>query len=98
MKSAVLALSMLLTSSSQQKQPATEVTSPLPAANSTTAYDPFFAEGRPYWERRYMYYVDPHIPRVDVYDKDKSRDSIKVNILGTNGDISLSDATISPQG
>jgi len=98
MKAAVLTLSLLLAYSSHQEQSSTESTSHLPAPNSTTAYDPFFSEGRAYWERYYMYHVDPHVPRVDVYDKDKSRTSIKVNIPRTNGDISLTDATITPEG
>jgi HSP20 family molecular chaperone IbpA len=69
----------------------------LPAPTSTTAYDPFFSEGRPVWERGYLVYVDPHSPRVDLYDKDKDRASVKVVIPGFS-DLTLSDATVTEDG
>lgn len=69
----------------------------LPAPTSTTAYDPFFSEGRPVWERGYLVYVDPHSSRVDLYDKDKDRASVKVVILGYS-DLTLSDATVTQDG
>src|ERR1700680_2364368 len=69
----------------------------LPVPNSTTAYDPFFSEGRGLWERNYLVYIDPRSPRVDLYDKDKNVASVKVIIPGY-GDFSLSDATVTPDG
>jgi hypothetical protein len=69
----------------------------LPAPNGTTAYEPFFNEGRGHWERDYLVYVDPRSPRVDLYDKDKNRASIRVVIPGY-GDFSLSDATVTVDG
>jgi hypothetical protein len=69
----------------------------LPAPNSTTAYEPFFHEGRGYWERDYLVYVDPLTPRVDVYDKDKNVASVKVTIPGYSS-FSLSDATVTTDG
>jgi hypothetical protein len=69
----------------------------LPAPNSTTAYDPFFSEGRGYWERDYLVYVDPRSPRVELYDKDKDQASVKVAIPGYS-DLSLTDATVTPDG
>jgi hypothetical protein len=69
----------------------------LPAPNSTTAYDPFFSEGRGYWERDYLVYVNPFSPRVDLYDKDKDQTSVKVVIPGYS-DFSLSDGTVTPDG
>jgi hypothetical protein len=69
----------------------------LPAPNSTTAYDPYFSEGRGYWERDYLVYVDPRSPRVELYDKDKDQASVKVAIPGYS-DLSLSDATVTPDG
>ena len=68
-----------------------------PAPNSMTAYDPFFSEGRGYWERDYLVYVDPRSPRVDLYDRDKNQASAKVVIPGYS-DFSLSDATVTPDG
>lgn len=75
----------------------TTKSSTLPAPNSMTAYDPFFSEGRGYWERDYLVYVDPHSPRVDLYDKDKNVASVKVRIPGYS-DFSLSDGTVTPDG
>ncbi|MGH9499411.1 MAG: hypothetical protein ACRD3L_09740 [Terriglobales bacterium] len=69
----------------------------MPAPHSTTAYDPFFSDGRPVWERDYLVYVDPYSPRVDLYDKDKSRASIKVAISGYS-DLELVDATVTQDG
>jgi hypothetical protein len=69
----------------------------LPAPSSITAYDPFFNEGRGNWERDYLVYVDPRSPRVDLYDKDENRASVKVVIPGY-GDFSLSDATVTVDG
>ncbi len=69
----------------------------LPAPNSMTAYDPFFSEGRGYWERDYLVYVDPRSPRVDLYDKDKDQASVKIRIPGYS-DFSLSDATVTLDG
>ena len=69
----------------------------MPAPNSTTAYDPSFSEGRGYWERDYLVYVDPRSPRVELYDKDKDQASVKVAIPGYS-DLSLSDATVTPDG
>jgi hypothetical protein len=71
--------------------------STLPAPHSTTAYDPFFSEGRGYWDRDYLVYADPRSPRVDLYDKDKNVASVKVRIPGYS-DFSLSDATVTPDG
>ncbi len=65
--------------------------------NSTTAYDPFFSEGRGYWERDYLVYVDPYSPRVDLYNKDRNVASVKVVIPGYS-DLTLSDATVTPDG
>jgi len=42
-----------------------------------TAYNPFFSEGRPVWERGYLVYVDPRSPRVDLYDNWLSRDRLR---------------------
>jgi hypothetical protein len=69
----------------------------LPAPNSMTAYDPFFSEGRGYWERDYLVYVDPRSPRVDLYDKDKNVASVKVTTPGYS-DFSLSEGTVTPDG
>lgn len=69
----------------------------LPDPNSTTAYDPFFSEGRGNWERDYLVYFDPRSPRVDLYDKDKDQASVKVRIPGYS-DFSLSDATVTLDG
>ncbi len=69
----------------------------LPSPNSMTAYDPFFGEGRGYWERDYLVYVDPRSPRVELYDKDKDQASVKVAIPGYS-DLSLTDATVTPDG
>ena len=49
----------------------------LPAPTSMTAYNPFFSEGRPVWERGYLVYVDPRSPRVDLYDNWLSRDRLR---------------------
>jgi hypothetical protein len=69
----------------------------LPAPNSMTAYDPYFSEGRGYWERDYLVYVDPHVPRVDLYDKDKIQVSIKAAIPGYS-DFHFHDGTVTPDG
>jgi hypothetical protein len=69
----------------------------MPAPNSSTAYDPFFGEGRAYWERDSLVYVDPHSPRVELYDKDKNVASVKAAIPGYSG-LTLSDATVTPDG
>ena len=74
------------------KQPA------LPAPTSTTAYDPYFYEGRGYWERNFLVYVPPRDDvRVDLYDKDTFRSSVKVSIPNTNR-VHLFDATVTEDG
>ena len=78
-------------------QPAAVKGPTLPAPNSTTAYEPFFSEGRGHWERDYLVYVDPRSPRVDLYDKDKNQASVRVAIPGYS-DFSLSDATVTLDG
>jgi hypothetical protein len=66
----------------------------LPAPTSTTAYDPYFYEGRGYWERNFLVYVPPRDDvRVDLYDKDTLRFSVKVSIPNTNR-VYVSDATV----
>jgi len=69
----------------------------LPAPSGTTAYDPFFSEGRPVWERDYLVYVEPLSPRVELFDKDKDLASVKVTIPGFS-DLTLSDATVTTDG
>ncbi len=64
----------------------------LPDPTSTTAYDPYFSEGRGYWERNHLIYVDPLVPRVDIYDKDKFRSSVKV-LIPDSKDTRVTDAT-----
>lgn len=73
------------------KQPA------LPAPTSTTAYDPYFSEGRGYWERNDLIYVHPNDVRVDLYDKDTFRSSVKV-LIPKSRDVSVSDATVTEDG
>jgi hypothetical protein len=66
----------------------------LPAPTSTTAYDPYFYEGRGYWERSYLVYVPPRDDvRVDLYDKDTFRSSVKVSIPNTHS-VHVFDATV----
>jgi hypothetical protein len=70
----------------------------LPAPTSATVYDPYFPEGRGYWERNYLVYVPPRdYVRVDLYDKDKFRSSVKISIPGSN-DTRLFDATVTEDG
>jgi hypothetical protein len=69
----------------------------LPAPTSTTAYDPYFNEGRGYWERNRLIYVHPRDTRVDLYDKDTLRSSVKISIPNSR-DVSLSDATVTEDG
>jgi hypothetical protein len=70
----------------------------LPAPTSTTAYDPYFPVGRGYWERNYLIYVPPRdYVRVDLYDKDTFRSSVKVSIPNSN-DAGVSDATVTEDG
>ena len=72
--------------------------STLPAPTSTTAYDPYFYEGRGYWERNFLVYVPPtDYVRVDLYDKDTFRSSVKVSIPNTNR-VYVSDATATEDG
>jgi len=74
------------------KQPA------LPPATSTTAYDPYFYEGRGYWERNFLVYVPSRDDvRVDLYDKDTLRSSLKVSIPNTNR-VHVFDATVTEDG
>jgi hypothetical protein len=70
----------------------------LPPATSTTAYDPYFYEGRGYWERNFLVYVPPRDDvRVDRYDKDTLRSSVKVSIPNTNR-VHVFDATVTEDG
>jgi hypothetical protein len=70
----------------------------LPAPTGTTAYDPYFPVGRGYWERNYLIYVPPSdYVRVDLYDKDTFRSSVKVSISDSN-DAGVSDATVTEDG
>ena len=72
--------------------------SALPAPTSTTAYDPYFYEGRGYWERNFLVYVPPRDDvRVDLYDKDTLRSSVKVSIPNTNR-VHVFDATVTEDG
>jgi hypothetical protein len=72
--------------------------SALPAPTSTTAYDPYFSEGRGYWEGNYLVYVPPRDDvRVDLYDKDTFRSSVKVSIPNTNR-VHVFDATVTEDG
>ncbi|HEX8892263.1 MAG TPA: hypothetical protein VF783_03010, partial [Terriglobales bacterium] len=72
--------------------------SALPAPTSTTAYDPYFYEGRGYWERNFLVYVPPRDDvRVDLYDKDTLRSSVKVSIPNTNR-VHVLDATVTEDG
>src|SRR5579863_3792430 len=94
----VFAVSLVLAQQTTRAPNAAKVKGPtLPAPNSTTAYDPFFGEGRGDWERDYLVYVEPHSPRVELYDKDKDQASVKVAIPGYS-DFSLSDATVTLDG
>jgi hypothetical protein len=94
----VFAIALLSAQQTTGRPAIAEVKGPtLPAPNSITAYDPFFSEGRGYWERDYLVYVDPRSPRVDLYDKDKDQASVKVTIPGYS-DFSLSDATVTLDG
>jgi hypothetical protein len=94
----IFAIALLAAQQSTQSPNMAKVKGPASSApNSETAYDPFFSEGRGYWERDYLVYVDPHSPRVDLYDKDKDQASVKVAIPGY-GDFSLSDGTVTPDG
>jgi hypothetical protein len=70
---------------------------PLPPPTSTTAYDPDFNQGRGYWVRNHLVYVHPHDTRVDLYDKDTFRSSVKISIPNSR-DVSLSDATVAEDG
>jgi len=71
--------------------------SSLPVPSGMTAYDPFFSEGWAYWERDYLVHIEPRSPRVDLYDKDKVRASIKVVIPGYS-DFTETDATVTRDG
>jgi len=94
----MFAVSLLLTQETTRAPKSATVKGPtLPAPDSTTAYDPFFSEGRGYWERDYLVYVDPRSPRVELYDKDKDQASVRVTIPGYSG-FSLSDATVTLDG
>jgi len=87
---------------SQQPQDTTKVVEApqlaLAAPESTTAYDPFFQQGRGVWERDYLVYVHAYPDSfVDLYDKDTFRASIKISIPNARS-VSLSDASVSPGG
>src|SRR5437879_2670516 len=69
----------------------------LPIPTSTTVYEPYFNEGRGYWERNRLVYVYPLDTRVDLYDKDTLRSSFKISIPNSR-DVSLSDATVTEDG
>jgi hypothetical protein len=97
----ILPLSLHLLLAAQQLPSVRKAVSPkdpaLPVPTSTTAYDPYFSEGRGYWERNYLIYVHPGDVRVDLYDKDTLRSSFKVAVPNSN-DVSLSDATVTEDG
>lgn len=69
----------------------------LSAPTSTTSYEPFFSEGMGYWERGSLVYVAPRDTRVDLYDKDTMRSSVRVSIPRAR-DLSVSDATVTEDG
>ncbi|HEX8893537.1 MAG TPA: hypothetical protein VF783_09440 [Terriglobales bacterium] len=70
----------------------------LPAPTSMTAYDPYFYEGRGYWERNFPVYVPPRDQvRVDLYDKDTLRSSVRVSIPNTNR-VHVFDRTVPEDG
>ena len=68
-----------------------------PGPTSATAYDPYFYEGGGYWERSYLIYAPPRDVRVDLYDKDTLRSSVKVSIPNSN-DVHVFDATVTEDG
>jgi hypothetical protein len=94
----MFAMALLSAQQTTSRPTVAEVKAPtLLAPNSATAYDPFFSEGRGFWQRDYLVYVDQRSPRVDLYDKDKNQASVNVVIPGYS-DFSLSDATVTPDG
>ncbi|HZR27504.1 MAG TPA: hypothetical protein VFA71_01885, partial [Terriglobales bacterium] len=69
----------------------------LPAPNKTTAYLPYWSLGRGIWKGDNLVFIDPHVPRVDLYDKDSLYSSIKVK-FPDNAEVWLYDAIVTTSG
>ena len=69
----------------------------LPAPNSTTAYQPFWSLGRGFWKGDNLIFLDPRVPRIDLYDKNSIRTSVKVK-FPDNADVRLYDAIVTADG
>ena len=62
--------------------------SALPAPHGMTAFNPYWSLGRGFWKGGNLIFLEPRQPRVDLYDKDSIRSSIKVKFPG-NADVRL---------
>ena len=71
--------------------------SALPAPHSMTAFNPYWSLGRGFWKGGNLIFLEPRQPRVDLYDKDSIRSSIKVKFPG-NADVRLYDAIVTKNG
>jgi hypothetical protein len=69
----------------------------LPAPNSTTAFNPYWAIGRGYWKGNRLVFIDPHVPRVDLYDKDSMVSSTRVK-FSESADARVYDAIVTSTG